>query len=112
MKKFLSCLNSFLPIILTIIGLAMFIPPIIAMEATDMPANDMLVALILCFVGLLFVAVAAILALAYTVVYTVKACKNETFTSAKKAIWVVLFWCVGPVVFPIFWFVVVRKEYN
>lgn len=42
--------------------------------------------------------------------FIILACKKQTWTSGKKALWCVLVYCLNVFVFPVFWWIYTKSE--
>lgn len=108
MNKALSCFLSFLPAILvfgTLILFAVF-GIVAGMEGT-MGAGETIFMIFL----LVFEFIGVILALVMIVWYMIKACKNPNLSTGMKVVWCFLIYSFNLFIFPVYWFIYIRKEY-
>ena len=103
MNKALSCILSFLPAILvfgTVILFAVF-GIVVGTEGTMGVGATIFMILLL-----IFEFVGVILALVM-----IKACKNPNLSTGMKVLWCILIYSFNLFIFPVYWFIYIRKEY-
>lgn len=105
MKKVLSCILSFLPLI-TLFGAVLGI--FVFMLFTTDPMSDVEIFFAILMVAGAFVAVF----LTYFVMiwYIVKICKRKDIQIAVKVIWCICLYYFNVFSFPVFWFMYIRNE--
>lgn len=109
MKKILSCLLSFLPLVL--FAIIMFyiifseISPLF-WETTEPPFWFVFLEVFMLIFGVLMV----IAVYAVMIYYIVIACRSPYLDTSMKTLWCILLYLLNALVFPVFWFVVIRKE--
>ncbi len=109
MKKILSCLLSFLPLVLFAISMFfIFFMEISSLfwETTEPPFWFVFLAVFMVIFTLLMV----IAVYAVMIYYIVIACRSPYLDTSMKALWCILLYLLNVLVFPVFWFVVIRKE--
>ena len=103
MKKTLSCILSFLPLILIIFYFLIMIinSPVMASSQTDSP--------VFIFLGVIFMLqLISTYAVMFWIIY--KACTNPKLTGEHKAVWVVLLFFFHIIANPVYWFIYMRNE--
>lgn len=107
MKKGLSCILSFLPLVMIVLTfVVLFAMLIIFGEGTMTTGQTILM------IGLLiFELIGVILTFVVMIWYMIKTYKNPEFTTGMKILWFVLLYCFNLFVFPVYWFMYVRKEF-
>lgn len=106
MKKALSCILSFLPLVM-IAGtfIVLFIAILVFGEGT-MSTGEIILMIGLILFELLGVALTFFM----MIWYMIKTFKNPGFTTGMKVLWCILLYCFNLFVFPVYWFLYVRKE--
>lgn len=107
MNKVLSCVLSFLPLvlfILSMVGLIVF--AIVAGEGTMSVGGT--IALIALFI---FELITVVLTFGIMIWYMIKACKNPELSTGMKVLWCALLYCFNMIAFPVFWFMYIKNEY-
>lgn len=107
MKKTLSCIASFLPIIGVILSVTGIIVWAI-WAGEELSTIENVVAILL----LVFTFATVIFAFVLNVWYIIKTWKNAYLSAGMKILWTALLYCCNIFVFPIFWFMYVRHEYD
>ncbi len=106
MKKLLSCILSFLPLIsygiFMVIYISNFVDIIMENELSRTTTIIFLVSGILCAISTFGVM--------FWFIY--KTYKNPTLIGGSKAGWIILLYCFNIFVFPVYWFIFIRKELN
>lgn len=107
MKKGLSCILSFLPLVMIVLTfVVLFAMLIIFGEGTMTTGQTILM------IGLLiFELIGVILTFVVMIWYMIKTYKNPEFTTGMKILWFALLYCFNLFVFPVYWFMYVRKEF-
>lgn len=108
MKKALSCILSFLPLILTMGPL--FILMILTAIYGDKTLHGAEV--VFAFALLAAVVIGVILTFVMMVWYIIKTWKDFYLSTGMKILWTALLYCCNIFVFPIFWFLYVRHDYD
>lgn len=106
MKKVLSCILSFLPLVMMALTfLVFFIAILIFGEGTMSSGESVLM------IGLILFELIGV-ALTYVIMiwYMIKTCKNPGFTTGTKVLWCLLLYFFNLFVFPVYWFLYIRKE--
>lgn len=106
MKKAMSCLLSFLPLIFLIISMIGIIK-LAAVESQTLYGAEALGAMFYVFCAF----VAVVLCYGVMIWYIIKTCKNPEFTTGTKVGWGVALYFLNVFVFPVYWFMYISKEY-
>ncbi len=106
MKKALSCILSFLPLVLIALTLILFLVFGIFIGEGTLNVWQTIVMLFLVAMELIGV----LLALVLIVLYIIKACKNPNISTGMKVVWCLLIYNLNIFVFPVYWFLYIRKE--
>lgn len=106
MKKVLSCILSFMPLLLIAFVVIAFMVASIFIGEGNMstPENIAMICLMLVAV------VAVILTFVLMIVYIVKAFKNPDLSTGMKVLWCALLYFFNLLIYPVFWFMYIRKE--
>lgn len=105
MKKVLSCILSFLPGILLLISLMSVIYISLYMEG-EIRGEDMALAISMIVTSLL----AVIACFGVMIIYVIKVYKNPQMSSGTKIMWYICLYFFNVLIFPVFWFIYIRKE--
>ena len=105
MKKVVSCILSFLPGILLLISLMSVIYISLYMEG-EIRGEDMALAISMIVTSLL----AVIACFGVMIFYAVKVYRNSQMSSGTKIVWYICLYFFNVFVFPVFWFMYIRKE--
>ncbi len=107
MKKGLSCILSFLPLVMIVLTfVVLFAMLMIFGEGTMTTGQTILM------IGLLiFELIGVILTFVMMIWYMIKTYKNPEFTTGMKILWFALLYCFNLFAFPVYWFMYVRKEF-
>ena len=106
MKKALSCMLSFLPLVLIALSLILLlIFGIIFGEGTLTVIQT-----IFMFFLVAMELIGVLLGLTLIVVYIIKACKNPNISTGMKVAWCFIIYSFNIFAFPIYWFLYIRKE--
>ncbi len=106
MKKVLSCILSFLPLLLIAFVIIAYIVAVLVIGEGIMTTPE-----IIAMICLLAVAVVAvILTFVLMIWYMIKACKNPDLSTGMKVLWCALLYCFNLLIYPVFWFMYIRKE--
>lgn len=103
MKKTMSCIVSFLPLILLAVT---FIFMCLLFFVEEGSALLMIIGLI----GALIALAASTTGVVLMVIYMIKACKNPALSTGMKVLWCILLYCFNVFLFPVYWFMYIGKE--
>ena len=106
MKKALSCILSFLPLLLIAFSLILLLVFGIIFGEGTLTAIQTIIMILLLAMELIGV----LLALTLIVIYIVKACKNPDISTGMKVAWCFIIYSFNIFVFPVYWFIYIRKE--
>ena len=106
MKKVLSCILSFLPLVLIAFVIIAYIVAAMVIGEGIMTTPEIIAVICL----LLIAVVAVLLTFVLMIIYIVKACKNPALSTGMKVLWVFVLYSFNVLVFPVFWFIYIRKE--
>ncbi len=106
MKKGLSCVLSFLPLIIIVLTFVVLFGALMIFGEGAMSTGQTIF-----MIGLiLFELIGVILTYVVMIMYMIKTCKNPEFTTGMKILWCVLLYCFNIFIFPVYWFMFLRKE--
>ncbi len=107
MKKGLSCLLCWLPLVLFCCS---YIPLIIVSIMGEMGiVEDSTLGLLMIFI--LFGVILSVVAVYGVMIWLIiKTVKNATLDTAAKVLWSIGLYALNMLIFPIYWFVLIRKE--
>ena len=106
MKKALSCILSFLPLVMIALTFIVLLVALLIFGEGTMSTGETIL-----MIGLiLFEFIGVALTFFMIIWYMIKTCKNPEFTTGMKVLWCVLLYCFNLFVFPVYWFLYVRKE--
>lgn len=108
MKKVLSCLLSFLPLILTMVPLVIMMILVAIYGDKQLHGAEA----VLAFSLLGAVVIGVILTFVLMVWYMIKTWKDFYLSTGMKILWTALLYCCNIFVFPVYWFVCIRHEYD
>ena len=106
MKKVVSCILSFLPLVMIFLTMVVFFLSYFIVGEGTMTAGETIFMLGL----VLFTLIGVVLTFVMMVWYMIKACKNPEFSTGIKVLWCVLLYCFNLVAFPVYWILYIRKE--
>lgn len=110
MKKTLSCILSFLPTVLILLGM---ITLIIITGLQNSGIDTGVFVTVLQILALLVEMAGWLMGFVMMIIYIVKTIKNKNFSVGIKILWCALLFYLSVFLFanlPVYWFVVVRKE--
>lgn len=101
MKKKLTGILAFAPIILFIASIILF--AIVWINHGDEPeiVGSARIGLVIIVIGMVL---AVILTFAAIITFIIMACINKEFSASKKVLWVILLYLLNMFVFPIYWY--------
>ncbi len=108
MKKNLNCILAFLPIVCLVVGIALVI---IASLVGAMVGEGFL--LIICSIfsllGFVIVVIGVLACFAVMVYFGILVCKRKDIEVSMKVLWCVMLYFLNILIFPVCYFVVLRK---
>ncbi len=105
MKKTLTCIAAFTPIVGVVLG---FVLMIIGMFLTETPSESM--GLVLSIAAFVMVLIGVIMCWVDIIWFIILAVKNPQLESTMKLVWGILLYMFNIFVFPVYWFMYIRKE--
>ncbi len=106
MKKILTCIASVVPLLGMGIGAIMAFGSIIFLgEMMEDPVTT-----VLYFLGLAIMMIGGLMCWVDIVWFIVIAVKNKKLSDMQKLVWGIVLYMVNVLAFPVFWFMVIRKE--
>ncbi len=106
MKKALSCILSFLPLVMIVTTFIVLLACMIIFGEGTMSTGETILAMGLIIFELIGVALTFFM----IVWYMIKTCKKPEFSIGMKILWCALLYCFNMIAFPVYWFLYVRKE--
>jgi len=107
MKKGLSCLLCWLPLVLFCCSVIPLLFVSVMGEMGMMEESTMGILLIFIFFGAILSVVAVYGVMIWLIIKTVK---NETLDVTAKVLWSIGLYCLNMLIFPVYWFMYIRKE--
>ena len=105
-KKALSCILSFLPVVMIASTLIVFLIAFLIFGEGTMSTGEIILMIGLLLFELLGVALTFFM----MIWYMIKTFKNPAFSTGTKVLWCILLYCFNMFVFPVYWFLYVRKD--
>ena len=107
MKKVMSCIMSFLPLVSMIIVIAILVTFGISIDNNIyLGSAERTVVIGLTIIMLLYIGFMT----GVIIYYIVKACRNSQLSTGMKVFWCFMFYQFNVFVFPVYWFMYIRKE--
>lgn len=109
MKKVISCILSFVPLVGTgFMTIAMVAFGIAHQEGMLYGRTEDMVMLTLFIITLVFV----LCMYGFIIYYIVKTCKNSLLSAGMKIFWCFMHYQFNALAFPVYWFMYIRHEYD
>lgn len=104
----MSCIVSFIPLMAFALSMVAIILCAIWSGEGTMSAGEMVLAAFM----FIFVLFTVIIVYAIMIWYMIKACKNPNLSTGMKVLWCAVLYCFNMFIFPVFWFIYVKQEYD
>ncbi len=106
MKKVVSCCLSFVPVVMIVLTFVVLLLAMLIFGEGTMSTGEVILMIGL----LLFELIGVVMTFVMMIWYMIKTCKNPEFSTGIKVLWCALLYCFNMFIFPVYWFMYVRKE--